>query len=260
LEFKTLLYEKSAGIGTVTINRPQSLNALTAETYGELYQIFKLIEDDSDVKVVIITGSGEKAFAAGTDIASMVSLTPADARQFARHLRKTCDLIYHFPKPVIAAINGFALGGGCELMLCADFRIASTTSHFGQPEINLAIIPGSGGTQRLSRLIGLARAKELIFFGKIIDAAIALNWGLINKVVPAASLMSEAHTMAQDLVNKSGPILALAKKAMNEGSEVDLSVGLDIEAECFAGCFATEDQKEGMQAFRAKRKPQFKNK
>jgi enoyl-CoA hydratase len=259
LNYKTLLYEKSEGIGTVTIHRPQSLNALTTETYGELYKVFKTIEKDPAVKVVIITGSGEKAFAAGTDVASMVSLTPAEARQFARHLRKTCDLIYNFPKPVIAAVNGFALGGGCELMLCADFRIASTSSRFGQPEINLAIIPGSGGTQRLSRLIGLSRAKELIFFGNIIDAGIALNWGLVNKVVPAASLMQAARTLAKDLLNKSGPILALAKTALNEGAEVGLSTGLDIEADCFAGCFATQDQKEGMQAFLGKRNPHFKN-
>jgi enoyl-CoA hydratase len=259
MDFQNLLYEKREGIGTVTLNRPQSLNALNTETYSELYQLFKEIENDPEVRSVILTSSGEKAFAAGTDITSMVSLSPEQALEFTRHLRRTCDQIYGLKKPVIAAINGFALGGGCELTLCADFRIASDTARFGQPEINLAIIPGSGGTQRLSRLIGLSRAKELIYLGTIINAETAFNWGLVNKVVPAASLLQEARQIAQNLRNKSGPILALAKTALNQGIETDLSSGLDIEASSFSQCFATQDQKEGMQAFLEKRKPQFNN-
>jgi len=260
LEYKTLIYEKNEGIGIVFVNRSQFLNALNIETYSELYQLFKKIETDPEVQVVIISGSGEKAFAAGTDISSMVSLNKDSALEFTRHLREVCDLIYHLKKPVIAAINGFALGGGCELILCADFRIASETSKFGQPEINLAIIPGSGGTQRLSRLIGLTRAKELIYFGNIINANTALNWGLVNKVVPAISLMQEAKDMAMSLLSKSAPILSLAKAALNNGIDASLSKGLDIEADCFSKCFDIQDQKEGMQAFLEKRKPLFKDK
>jgi enoyl-CoA hydratase len=260
LEYQTLIYEKSEGIGTVTINRPQSLNALNFEAYRELYGLFLEIEADAEVRAVIMTGCGEKAFVAGTDITSMVNLTPAEAHQFAQHLRKACDLISNSNKPVIAAVNGFALGGGCELALCADFRIASENARFGQPEINLAIIPGSGGTQRLSRLIGLSRAKELIFYGGMIDAGTALNWGLVSKVVPPSDLMKEAREMAVKLLTKSSPIFALAKKAMNSGINTDLSTGFDLEALCFAECFATEDQKEGMQAFLEKRKACFNNK
>lgn len=260
MDYQNLLYEKSEGIGIVTLNRPQALNALNTETYSELYEVFKEIENDASVRVVILTGSGEKAFAAGTDIASMVSLTPEEALKFAHHLRKACEAIYYLKKPVIAAINGYALGGGCELTLCADFRIASETAKFGQPEINLAIIPGSGGTQRLSRLIGLSRAKELVYFGNIIDAGTALSWGLVNKVVPAGKLVEETRSLAKGLLAKSSPILALAKRAMNQGMEADLSQGLDIEAQSFSECFATEDQKEGMRAFLDKRKPDFKNK
>jgi enoyl-CoA hydratase len=259
LEYKTLIFEKNEGIGTVIINRAQSLNVLNGEVYSELYQVFLRLENDSDVQVVVITGSGEKAFAVGTDIVSMASLSTPKALEFSRHLRKTCDLIYSLKKPVIAAVFGFCLGGGCELTLCADFRIASENARFGQPEINLAIIPGSGGTQRLSRLIGLSRAKELIFFGNIIDANTALSWGLVNKVVPAENLMKEARDMAKNLISKSHPILALAKTAMNNGINTEIFNALDIEAHCFAECFATLDQKEGMKAFLEKRKPQFRN-
>jgi enoyl-CoA hydratase len=257
---QNLLFEKSEGIGTVTINRPQSLNALNSETYRELYRLFQEIEADPEVGVVILTGSGDKAFAAGTDISAMVSLSTAEAHTFVGDLRRACDLIYDFKKPVIAAIHGFALGGGCELAVCADFRVASETARFGQPEINLAIIPGSSGTQRLPRLIGIARAKELIYFGNMIDASTALSWGLVNKVVSAAGLMPEAREMANKLLSKSRPVLALAKKAINAGANVDLASALEIEEQCFAECFSTEDQKEGMRAFLAKRRPNLKNK
>ncbi len=260
MAYQNLLYEKDNGIGIVTINRPQALNALNEEAYGELYSLFQDIEKDADVRVVIMTGSGEKSFIAGTDITSMVSLNAAQARVFAGQAKKTCDRIYSLSKPVIAAVNGFALGGGCEVAMCADLRIASENAKFGQPEITLGIIPGSGGTQRLSRLIGMTRTKELVFTGNMIDANAALTMGLVNKVVPQANLMNEAKELAKRIIRNSGIALTLAKIAINSGVNVDLTTGLDIELQCFAQCFATEDQKEGMKAFIEKRKPQFKNK
>ena len=260
MTYKTLLFEINEGIGTIVINRPESLNALNLEAYNEIFQLFSKIENDPEVKAVIITGSGNKAFVAGTDIASMVSMSASEAAKFSANIRTTCDFVSDFPKPVIAAINGFALGGGCELALCADFRVAAENAKFGQPEIDLGIIPGSGGTQRLARLVGISRAKELIYFGNMIDANTALNWGLVNKVVAAENLMSEAIDMAKKVLNKSSVTLALAKKAVNEGNNIDLKEGLDIESKYFAQCFNTLDQKEGIKAFLEKRKPYFNNK
>lgn len=260
MAYSNLLFEKGDGIGVVTINRPAALNALNSDVYNELYQIFQEIEKDSEVRVVILTGSGEKAFVAGADIAEMSSLNTVEIRKFITAARKASDAIWGLSKPVIATINGFTLGGGCELAMCCDLRIASENSKFGQPEINLGVIPGAGGTQRLPRLIGMTRAKELIYTGDIIDAKTALALGLVNKVVPQASLMQEAKDMAKKLLSKSGIALALAKTAMNSGANTDLASGLDLEIQCFAECFGTEDQKEGMKAFMQKRKPEFKNK
>lgn len=260
MTYQNLLYEKDSGISIISINRPQALNALNDAAYGELYALFQEIEKDTEVRAVIITGSGEKSFIAGTDVTSMASLNAEQARIFAGQAKKTCDLIYNLGKPVIAAVNGFALGGGCEVAMCADIRIASENARFGQPEITLGIIPGSGGTQRLTRLIGMARAKELVFTGNMIDANTALSMGLVNKVVPLANLMNEAKEMAKLIIRNGGVALTLAKIAINSGANVDLTTGLDIELQCFAQCFATEDQKEGMKAFIEKRKPQFKNK
>jgi len=244
----------------VTINRPQAMNALNDLAYAELYLLFQEIEKDNEVKVVIITGSGEKSFAAGTDITNMANLSVEEARRFSASLKRTCDVIWNLQKPVIAAVNGYALGGGVELAMCADMIIASDNAKFGQPEINLGIIPGSGGTQRLQRLIGINRAKELIYTGAIIDARTALGIGLVNKVVPAADLMIEAKALAAKLLEKSSVMLKLAKSAINDGADVDLNTGINIEIECFAQCFATEDQKESMKAFLEKRKPVIKNK
>jgi enoyl-CoA hydratase len=260
LTYQHLLYEKDNGIAIVTINRPQALNALNSEAFGELYQLFQEIGKDSEVRAVIITGSGEKSFIAGTDISSMVNLNTAEARVFAGDAKKTCDLIYNLSKPVIAAVNGFALGGGCEVAMCADIRIASENARFGQPEITLGIIPGSGGTQRLVRLIGISKAKEMVYTGSMIDAAGALSIGLVNKVVPLANLMNEAKELAKRIIRNPGVALTLAKIAINSGENVDLTTGLEIELQCFAQCFATEDQKEGMKAFIEKRKPEYKNK
>jgi enoyl-CoA hydratase len=258
--YQNLLYEKDNGIGIVTINRPQAANALNDLAYAELYQVFQEIEKDKDVRVVIITGAGEKSFIAGTDITNMAKMNAIEAREFAATLKKTFDLVYNLPKPVIAAVNGYAFGGGCELAMSADIIYASDNARFGQLEINVGIIPGSGGTQRLQRLIGINRAKEMIYTGAIIDAKTAYSMGMLNKVVPLADLMKEAKAMAQTLMSKSSVILNLAKIAINNGSNVDLETGLNIELQCFAQCFATEDQKESMKAFMEKRKPQLKNK
>lgn len=260
MAYQTLLYEKDNGIGIVTINRPQAMNALNDQAYDELLQLFQEIENDSEVRVVIITGSGEKSFVAGTDITNMAKLSAAEARAFSSKLKRTYDLIWNMDKPVIAAVNGYALGGGSELAMSADIIIASENARFGQLEINVGIIPGSGGTQRLQRLIGINRAKELIYTGDMIDAKKAYEMGMLNKVVPSAELMNEARAMAQKLLGKSSAILKLAKSAINNGASTDLNTGLNIEIECFAQCFATEDQKESMAAFLEKRKPVIKNK
>lgn len=259
MTYNTLLYEKEDGIGIVTINRPDALNALNGEVYSELYELFQDIENDAEVRVVILTGSGEKAFVAGSDIVEMQPQSSTEINGFVAKARMASDRIYTLSKPVIAAINGYALGGGCELIMCCDLRIASEKARFGQPEINVGVIPGAGGTQRLTRLVGMTRAKELLYTGDMIDAGTALTIGLVNKVVPADSLMTETGELARKLLTKSGRILALAKIAVTNGANMSLPDALDLEAQCFALCFATEDQKEGMKAFMEKRKPEYKN-
>lgn len=260
VSYNTLLYQKEDGIGIVTINRPKALNAYNSEVSIELYKVFGEIEEDPEVRVVILTGGGEKAFVAGADIVEMAPLDAAGIGKFASKARLAADKIYNLSKPVIAAVNGYALGGGCELALACDLRIASENARFGQLEINVGIIPGTGGTQRLPRLVGIARAKELIYTGDMIDAQTALSIGLVNKVVPLNKLMEEAKTLAKKMISKSGRILTLAKIAINSGMNMDLASGLDLEARCVGLCFETEDQKEGMKAFMEKRKAEFKNK
>ena len=260
MTYKTLLYEKADGIAKVTLNRPEALNALNSDVYNELYDVFESIEHDESVRVVILTGSGEKAFAAGSDVAEMANMDPIAAQKFMATIRKASDRVYNLSKPVIAAISGYALGGGCELAMCCDLRIASERARFGQPEINLGLIPGACGTQRLPRLIGMAKAKEMIYLGDMIKADEALNLGLVNKVVPPENLMEAAMEWAKKLASKSSPVLAMAKTAMQTGIETDINSGLNIEARCDALCFATYDQKEGMKAFLEKREAKFKNK
>ncbi|MCX7912303.1 MAG: enoyl-CoA hydratase-related protein [Dehalococcoidales bacterium] len=260
MTYQTLLYEKKDGIGIVTINRPQSLNALNTTVYNELYDVFEKIENDDEVRVVVLTGAGEKAFAAGSDVSEMANMNTLEIQKFIATIRRASDRIYTLSKPTIAAISGYALGGGNELAMCCDLRIASEKARFGQPEINLGLIPGAGGTQRLPRLVGVAKAKEMIFFGDMIDAATALSWGLVNRVVPPEKLMEEALAWAGRLAAKSAPVLAMAKLAINTGVDTDITSGLNMEARCDALCFATEDQKEGMKAFLEKRKAVFRNK
>jgi enoyl-CoA hydratase len=258
--YETILFDKAEGVATVTLNRPDSLNALNSKVYNELYDVFEAIEHDDEVYVVVLTGSGDRAFAAGSDVVEMQHMNTLEIQKFVATIRKASDRIYTLTKPTIAAIHGYALGGGCELSMCCDLRICSEKARFGQPEINLGLIPGACGTQRLPRLIGAAKAKEMIFLGDMIKADEAYRLGLVNKVVPPESLMEEAMAIAKKLASKSAPILAMAKMAINTGIDTDVTSGLNTEARCLALCFATEDQKAGMKAFLEKGEVEFKNK
>jgi len=259
MTFTSLLIEVADGVALVAINRPAALNALNAETLRELLAVFASLENDPSVACVILTGTGEKAFVAGADIAAMQSLAPSDAREFALLGHRLGNVIERYPKTVIAAVNGFALGGGCELALACDIRLASETARFGQPEINLGIIPGFGGTQRLPRLIGKGRALELILSGEMVDAREAFRIGLVNRLAAPGQLLPEARALAQKIAAKGQIAVRLAREAVGNGLEVDLERACRYEADLFALCFATADQKEGMQAFLQKRKPEFKN-
>ncbi len=259
MSYKHLLYDKEDGIGIVTVNRPEVRNALNIEAYTEFYTLFQEIEDAPDVRVVILTGSGEKAFISGVDISEMKDKNSVEIEDFVAIARRANDRVYTLSKPVIAAINGFALGGGFEMAMCCDLLIVSENARIGQPEISLGIVPGGGAMQRFVRLIGIHRAKELIYTGDIIDASTALSIGLVNRVVPLESLMPEARALAQKLLSKSSVALSFAKKAINGGTGMSLTAGIDTDESFFARCFATEDQKEGMNAFAEKRKPVFRN-
>ncbi len=260
-EYQTVKYSiDDDGIGLVVLNRPQSLNALNLEMYTELESLFDELREEDKLRVVILTGEGEKAFAAGTDINMMKGLEVSEVRGRAELVKRAEGKIEDFPVPIIAAVNGLALGGGCEVAMSCDIRIAATNAKFGQPEINLGIIPGGGGTQRLARLIGIGRAKQLIFTGDIIDVHQAYQLGLVDQVVSPEELITEAKRLASRMTNKSLAILKLAKMAVNYGCNRDLDQGLQFEIECFNACFKTEDQSEGMQAFVERRKPVFKDK
>lgn len=254
-----LLTEKQAGVALVTINRPKALNSLNEAMFQALREFFAGVEADPDVRVVILTGAGEKAFVAGGDIAMMQPLNAVQARQSALQAQQVLNGIEACAKPVIAAINGYALGGGCELAMACDIRMASETARLGQPEINLGIIPGWQGTQRLPRLVGKGKAKELIFSGRMVDAAEAWRIGLVDQVVPAAELLERARELAALIASKSLAALKLAKEAIDNGLEMDLRRASLYEADQFGLCFATADQKEGMGAFLEKRQPQFKD-
>ncbi|SFQ37373.1 enoyl-CoA hydratase [Desemzia incerta] len=260
LEYNTLLLEKKNGIGTLTINRPKNLNALNKEVLEELTQVLKAIEKDEDIHVLIVTGAGEKAFVAGADIKEMKDKNAIEGRDFSTLGNAAFSQLENLRQPTIAAVNGFALGGGCELAMSCDIRIGSVNAKFGQPEVGLGITPGFGGTQRLSRLVGLAKAKELIYTAKTINANEAMSIGLLNQLVEAADLTAEAEKMAQAIMKQSPLAVEASKKAINRGYEMDLVHGLEMEAEMFGALFATEDQKEGMTAFTEKRKAAFKRK
>ena len=249
-----LLMEVENEIAVVTINRPKSLNALNSETLAELNTCLAEIEGRTDIKVVILTGSGSKSFVAGADISEMVNATPAEGRAMGLLAREAFGRLENMPQVTIAAVNGFALGGGCELAMSCDFRICSDNAMFGQPEVGLGITPGFGGTQRLARLIGPGMAKQLIYSARNIKADEALRIGLVNAVYPQAELMDQAKKIASGIA-KNAPIAVRAcKKAINEGLEVCMDEAIVIEEKLFGSCFETADQKEGMGAFLEKRK------
>lgn len=263
MEFENIIYEKDKekGIAKLTINRPEVRNALNAATRQEIRNAIGEIEKDEDVRVVIITGAGEKTFVSGADITAFKDATPIVMEESASTLgQQLFSNIENLSVPVIAMINGFCLGGGLELAMCCDIRIASDNAKFGQPEINIGIFPGAGGTQRLPRLIGWGKAKELIYTGKIIDAAEAERISLVDKVVPQEKLGEEVNQMAETIASKSPLIIKLVKKVINRGMYTDLAAGLAYEKANFALCFATEDHIEGVTAFLEKRKPEFKGK
>ena len=257
--FQTLLVSVEAPVATVTINRPDKLNALNAETKAELKSLFTEIKNDNAVDVVVLTGAGEKAFVAGTDIKELTVLNSVTGKEFSSKGQEVFDLIENLGKPVIAAVNGYALGGGCELALACHIRIASANAKFGQPEVNLGIIPGYGGTQRLARLIGRGRAMELILTGVQIDAEEALRIGLVNKVVPPTELLTTATKLARQIADKGQVAIRMALKAVNMTQEATLSDGQQLEASLFGVCCDTADFKEGAAAFLEKRMPRFKN-
>ena len=260
MAYENILVEKRDKIAIVTINRPKVLNALNTKTFHELADAFAALRDDADVAAVILTGAGEKAFVAGADISEFSSFTPDMAKTYGRLGWKTMWLIENTGKPVIGAINGFALGGGLELAMSCTFRYASDNAKLGQPEINLGLTPGFGGTQRLSRLVGRGRALEMLLTGSPIDALTAEKIGLVNKVVPQAELLAECEKTAKTIAAKAPIAVRYMIEAVNRGLDMTLEGGMELEAGVFGLAFSTEDYKEGTTAFLEKRKAAFKGK
>ncbi len=260
MSYQFIIYEKSDGVATITLNRPDVRNAWSPELAQEFLAAMEDAQKDENVKAVIITGAGEKAFSAGADIKAMKGMTALKARELSNMGYRVCSAIERHEKPVIVAINGYALGGGMEVSMACDFRIASDQARMGQTEINIGLIPGWGGTQRLTRLVGKAKAKELVYTGKIIDANTALQLGLVNMVVPAAELMNVAKQFAQELASKAPVALKVAKALIEKGADVDLESALALEREGFGVVASSEDLQEGVSAFTEKRKPAWKGK
>lgn len=257
--FDNLLIERSEGVCTVKINNPKSLNSLNADVLSDLEHAFDQIKNDEEIAVVILTGEG-KAFVAGADIAYMKNLNASEAKKFGEDGSRIFRKIETLDKVVIAAVNGFALGGGCELCMSCDIRIASSKAKFGQPEVGLGITPGFSGTQRLPRIVGTGIAKELIYTGNIIDAQEAFRIGLVNKVAEPEMLMEEANKMAKKIKSNSRVAVKYSKEAINTGIETDIETGIKYESNVFGLCFASEDQKEGMTAFIERRPADFTSK
>ena len=257
MAYETLLYDVKDGIAVITLNRPQVLNALNRKLISELDKALVAAREDATVKVLVITGAGDKAFAAGADIAELAELGPLTAIDTARKGQALTRLMEEVGKPVLAAVNGFALGGGCELAMAATLRVASETAKFGQPEVNLGVIPGYGGTQRLSRLIGKGRAMDLILTGRTVGATEALNMGLVNMVVPPTDLMDATRKLAGTLMQKGPIALRLAIQAVDGGLEMGMDAALEWEAHLFGVCASTADMKEGLAAFLEKRRAAF---
>ncbi len=258
MAYQNILVNIEGAIGVITLNRPKALNALNSELLGELAGVLESFDTDGSVRAIIITGS-ERAFAAGADIKEMGSQSYMDMFM-SNVFAGITDRIANIRKPVIAAVAGYALGGGCELAMLCDFIIAADTAKFGQPEITLAVMPGMGGSQRLTRFVGKSKAMDMCLTGRMMDAAEAERSGLVSRVVPAADLMAEAMKSATKIAEQSLPILMMTKEAVNRAYETTLAEGLRFERRLFHSMFATEDQKEGMAAFAEKRKPVFKDK
>ncbi len=248
--------ERDGAVAILTVDRPEKRNALNAAVRAELVAALDELRGDAEVRVLVVTGAGEKAFVAGADIGEFAERTPLEQRTVMTG-RRVFDEIAAYPKPVIAMINGFALGGGCELALACDLRVAADTAKLGQPEINLGIIPGGGGTQRLPRVVGTGQAMRLILSGEIIDAAEALRIGLVDVVHPAAELRERTLELARGMATKSPVALQMAKSAVRAAAEMPMAGGLAYETELFATCFASDDKREGVAAFLEKRTPMF---
>jgi enoyl-CoA hydratase len=257
MAFEHIIFNAQDGIVTITFNRPKALNALNRALLTELNQALSEIEKDESARVLVLTGSGDKAFVAGADINELAACNTLQAKRFAKLGQQTISRLQALDIPVIAAVNGFALGGGSEIALACDFIYAADTANFGLPEITLGLIPGFGGTQRLPRLLGANRAKELIFTGQMVPAADALAMGWVNTVCPADELMSSVNKIAANLAAKGRVALRAAKQAINNGLNSDLATGLNLELDAFAICMASVDAKEGTTAFLEKRKAEF---
>ena len=261
MELNNVILEKEDHLAIITINRPKALNALNSETLNDINSVLDDLEKDNNIYAVILTGAGEKSFVAGADIAEMKDLNEEEGRKFGELGNKVFRRLETLDKPVIAAVNGFALGGGCEISMACDIRIASETAIFGQPEAGLGITPGFGGTQRLARIVGIGRAKEIIYSAQNIKADEAYRIGLVNKVVPLEELMPTAKKLASKIMRNAPIAVKLCKDAINRGMQVDIDKAVNIESEDFGKCFATEDQTEGMTAFLERRKEKnFQNK
>ncbi|MCK4331736.1 MAG: enoyl-CoA hydratase/isomerase family protein [Dehalococcoidia bacterium] len=261
MSFENVIYSKEKRIARITINRPEKRNALNQAVRMELQQALRDIEEDDSIRVAIVTGAGDKAFIGGADITELKEMTPIACEARASTLgQQLYTDIENLRVPVVAMINGFCLGGGCELAMCCDIRVASENARLGQPEINIGIFPGGGGTQRLPRLVGWGKAKELLYTGRIIDAAEAERIGLVDKLVPADELDSTVTELAETIASKSPVIIRLLKKAITRGMYTNLPDGLAYDKSTFSLCFATEDHYEGITAFLEKRQPEFKGK
>jgi enoyl-CoA hydratase len=258
LTLANVLYEKKGAIAYVTVNRPKVLNALNTPTWKDLRTAFEDARDDTAVRGVILTGAGDKAFIAGADISELAHVAAFEAEQSSRFGQEVLDLIENLGKPVVAAVNGFALGGGCEAAMACTIRIAVDTAQFGQPEVKLGLVPGGGGTQRMPRLIGKGRALQLILSGEMISAQEAYRIGLVNEIVPAAGLVTRAEAILKKIASNAPIAVKFALEAANKGMETSQGEGLLLEASYFGLCAATEDKKEGTAAFLEKRPPQFR--
>ena len=260
MDFKLIIYEKSDGVATITLNRPEALNAFSKDVVEEVLLALEDIKNDENVRVVILTGAGEKAFSAGADIKAMIGMNALKARELSLMGEKLCLALENLEKPVVAALNGYALGGGLEVAMSCDLRVASETAKMGQTEINIGLIPGWGGTQRLTRLVGKTKAKELVLTGKTVDAKTAEQLGIVNMVVPADKFREAVRQFALDLAAKAPVAVKVAKALINKGEDIGLESALALEREGFGVVASTEDLQEGVKAFMEKRKPLFKGK